>query len=61
MNKKSRLIRKLVIQGSHMVSGALCPAGSDPVKKWSESMAAAHYVPRGRHIKTKKIMLALLT
>ena len=36
---------ELVIQGSHMVSGTRCPAGSDPVKKWSESRAAA---PRGR-------------
>ena len=35
----------LVIQGSHMVSGTRCPAGSDPVKKWSESSAAA---PKGR-------------
>ena len=33
--------RELVIQGSHMVSGTRCPAGSDPVKKWSESRAAA--------------------
>ena len=24
-----------------MVSGTRCPAGSDPVKKWSESRAAA--------------------
>ena len=32
---------KLVIQGSHMVSGTRFPAGSDPVKKWSESRAAA--------------------
>ena len=36
---------QLVIQGSHMVSGTRCPAGSDPVKKWSESRAAA---PKGR-------------
>ena len=36
---------ELVIQGSHMVSGTRCPAGSDPVKKWSESRAAA---PKGR-------------
>ena len=35
---------ELVIQGSHMVSGARCPAGSDPVKKWIESRAAA---PKG--------------
>ena len=28
-------IPKLVIQGSHMVSGTRCPAWSDPVKKWS--------------------------
>ena len=28
-----------------MVSGTRCPAGSDPVKKWSESRAAA---PKGR-------------
>ena len=33
--------RKVVIQGSHMVSGTQCPAGSDPVEKWSESRAAA--------------------
>ena len=32
---------KLVIQGSRMVSGTRCPAGSDPVKKWTESRAAA--------------------
>ena len=37
--------KKLVIQGSHMVSGTRCPAGSDPVKKWSESRAAA---PKGQ-------------
>ena len=36
---------QLVIQGSHMVSGTRCPAGSDPVKKWSEGRAAA---PKGR-------------
>ena len=36
---------QLVIQGSHMVSGTRCPAGSDPVKKWNESRAAA---PKGR-------------
>ena len=30
-----------VIQGSHMVSSTRCPAGSDPVKRWSESRAAA--------------------
>ena len=36
---------KQVIQGSHMVSGTRCPAGSDPVKRWSESRAAA---PKGR-------------
>ena len=34
-----------VIQGSHRVSGTRCPAGSDSVKKWSESRAAA---PKGR-------------
>ena len=28
-----------------MVSGTRCPAGSDPVMKWSESRAAA---PKGR-------------
>ena len=32
---------KLVIQGSHMVSGTRCPAWSDQVKKWSESRVAA--------------------
>ena len=32
---------KLVIQGSHMVSGTRCPAWSDPVKKWSVSEVAA--------------------
>ena len=32
---------QLVIQGSHMVSGSRCPAGSDPVENWSESWAAA--------------------
>ena len=37
--------REQVIQGSHMVSGTRCPAGSDPVKKWGESRAAA---PKGR-------------
>ena len=37
--------KELVIQGSHMVSGTRCPAGSDPVKRWSESRAAA---PKGR-------------
>ena len=37
--------RILVIQGSHMVSGTRCPAGSDLVKRWSESRAAA---PKGR-------------
>ena len=31
---------ELVIQGSHMVSGTQCPAGSDPVKKWSETVRA---------------------
>ena len=36
---------KLVIQGSHMVSGTRCPAWSDQQKKWSESRAAA---PKGR-------------
>ena len=36
---------ELVIQGSHMVSHTRCPAESDPVKKWSESRAAA---PKGR-------------
>ena len=36
---------KLVIQGSHMVSGTRCPAGSGPVQRWSESRAAA---PKGR-------------
>ena len=36
---------KLVIQGSHMVSGTRCPAWSDQLKKWSESRAAA---PKGR-------------
>ena len=36
---------KLVIQGSHMVSGTRCPAWSDQVKKWRESRAAA---PKGR-------------
>ena len=38
-------VSELVIQGSHMVGGTRCPAGSDPVKKWSESRAAA---PKGR-------------
>ena len=28
---------KLVIQGSHMVSGARCPAWSDQVMKWTGS------------------------
>ena len=37
--------RKVVIQGSHMVSGTQCPAGSDPVEKLSESRAAA---PKGQ-------------
>ena len=37
--------KKLVIQGLHMVSGTRCPAGTDPVKKWSEGRAAA---PKGR-------------
>ena len=36
---------QLVIKGSHMVSGTRCPARSDPVKKWSESRAAA---PKGQ-------------
>ena len=36
---------ELVIQGSHMVSSTQCPAGSGPVKRWSESRAAA---PKGR-------------
>ena len=36
---------KLVIQGSHMVSGTRCPARSDSVMTWSESRAAA---PKGR-------------
>ena len=33
-----------VIQGSHMFSGTRCPAGCDPVKRWSKSRAAA---PKG--------------
>ena len=33
--------KQLVIQGSHMVSGTRRPAGSDPVKRWSESRAVA--------------------
>ena len=37
--------KELVIQGSHMVSGTRCPAGSDSVNKWSESRAAA---PKGK-------------
>ena len=37
--------RELVIQGSHMVSGTQCPAGSDPVEIWSRSRAGA---PKGR-------------
>ena len=37
--KKSGIEKKLVIQGSHMVSGARCPAWSDQLKKWSESRA----------------------
>ena len=37
--------KKLVIQGSHMVSGTRCPAWSDQVKKWKESRAAA---PKGQ-------------
>ena len=32
---------KLVIRGSHMVSGTRCPAWNNAVKKWSESRAAA--------------------
>ena len=36
---------KLVIQGSHMVSGTRCPAWSNKLQKWSESRAAA---PKGR-------------
>ena len=32
---------KLVIQGSHMVSGTRYPAWSDQLKKWRESRAAA--------------------
>ena len=36
---------KLVIQGSHMVSGTRCPAGSDLVKRLRESRAAA---PKGQ-------------
>ena len=43
--KKSGIEKKLVIQGSHMVSGTRCPAWSDQVKKWKESRAAA---PKGR-------------
>ena len=39
--KVERMEKKLVIQGSHMVSGTRCHAGSDPVKRWSESRAAA--------------------
>ena len=42
---KAWLKSKLVIQGSHMVSGTRCPAWSDQVKKWSESRAVA---PKGR-------------
>ena len=44
-NFKEQMKLQLVIQGSHMVSGTRCPAGSDPVMKWSESKAAA---PKGR-------------
>ena len=45
MREKVKRERELVIQGSHMVSGTRCPAGSDSVMKWSESRAAA---PKGR-------------
>ena len=42
--KQGRIHMQLVIkgiQGSHMVSSNQRPGGSDPVKKWSESRAAA--------------------
>ena len=37
--KQKKKENKLVIQGSHMVSGTRCPAGKDAVKKGSESRA----------------------
>ena len=37
----AKIYLQLVIQGLHMVSGTRCPAVSDPVRKWSESRAAA--------------------
>ena len=36
-----RVCNKLIIQGSHMVSGTRCPAWSDQVKKCIENRAAA--------------------
>ena len=43
--KKLVDLKELIIHGSHVVSGTRCPAGrSGPVKKWSESRAAA---PKG--------------
>ena len=39
------IVIKLVIQGSHMVSGTRCPAWSDQMKKRGESRAAT---PKGR-------------
>ena len=45
MKRNRKKERKLVIQGSHVVSGTRCPAWSDQLKKWSESRAAA---PKGR-------------
>ena len=43
--RKKKEKEKLVIQGSHMVSGTRCPAWSDQLKKWGESRAAA---PKGQ-------------
>ena len=42
MSIEAAVKKKLVIHTwSHMVSSTQCPAKSDPVKKWSESRAAA--------------------
>ena len=39
--QKEKKMRKLVVQGSHMVSSTRCPALSNHLNMWSESRAAA--------------------
>ena len=51
----SKCSDKLVIQGSHMVSGARCPAWSDLLKKWSRSRTMAGHGDEKAHLRNDLI------